>query len=642
MTSWANLTTEYMNLGLPPPQGYAYNLTLLSSLNKTPSNYGTLPKDKVTATPELRQTFYDNNDVTKNYASYNNNVANAYASDNRELIKQHIDRWTSLGVDIIVPDLTNNMYELFSYASKMDQNHPNYQRNVEVRALAEICKALKDKGSAIKIIPVFGAQNALDISTKDSAGVETPDHLTPLQRAVDYMNSVFDTQYNGAPLRTCSVVYDNYTLMVAYGFGSAGLDVTNATSRQNIANSLAGKSITLRFMTGLIDDQTSLWAEGTSPTNRVRPPNVRATDTIWTWHDRMWSRDTSHTREAGGSYTCVPGNVNKVEFISAPPTSAAIFIDGTGDYYNVYNELTLAAMGTRLTKTDTPYLPFQNGGVLYNRLSLARSAHPIFLFLPEFNHFHAWDCGYTQATAPDLEPTIEWGWASFNIAQQAIQSYKQYENGGGIGRFSDIRFRGVDHLSGGIIVDGSAMTRILAVATGPSLVGIPSGSLMTNPAITMYQGATVLAQNDTWNMESTGLSVPTTGNRVMPNSSSRIQFVNKSVPLSEPTGTKVPLNAAEAAVTADITPGAYTFYLPSNGSANKIGHIFMETSDCVSNTRIKDFSCISKVDSTNPYGQIIAQFHIDKAMNIAIRGAGASLVARACPKFPVLKERFEN
>ncbi len=117
-------------------------------------------------------------------------------------------------------------------------------------------------------------------------------------------------------------------------------------------------------------------------------------------------------------------------------------------------------------------------------------------------------------------------------------------------RFQNISTRGLvqsgpNALIGGIIIGGTGNKSVLVRGLGPSLAGMNVPTPLANPVLTIYQGGTVIAENDDYKTGGQLAAIQATG--------------------------LAPTNDAEAAILIDLAPGAYTMIVRSKDSSTGIG-----------------------------------------------------------------------
>jgi hypothetical protein len=96
-------------------------------------------------------------------------------------------------------------------------------------------------------------------------------------------------------------------------------------------------------------------------------------------------------------------------------------------------------------------------------------------------------------------------------------------------------------LTAGFVVSGSTPKRLLIRGIGPALTAFGVANALANPSITIYQGNSVVAQNDDWETGQTGVSA------------AEVASATKTVG-----GFDLKSGSHDAATIVTLTPGLYT------------------------------------------------------------------------------------
>jgi hypothetical protein len=108
---------------------------------------------------------------------------------------------------------------------------------------------------------------------------------------------------------------------------------------------------------------------------------------------------------------------------------------------------------------------------------------------------------------------------------------------------------GNDVMIGGFVIGGSATKRVAIVATGPSLTAFGIANPLPNPTLTLVRSSdqAVIATNDNWQSAANQADLVASG--------------------------FAPSNALEAAILADLAPGAYTAIVQGAGGGTGVSVI---------------------------------------------------------------------
>jgi hypothetical protein len=103
-------------------------------------------------------------------------------------------------------------------------------------------------------------------------------------------------------------------------------------------------------------------------------------------------------------------------------------------------------------------------------------------------------------------------------------------------------------LIAGFVLGGTEPRRVLIRAAGPGLAALKVAKAMTDPALALYRGATLLAENDDWSRSRSPAAVAATALRA-----GAFAFADGSL---------------DAALLVTLTPGAYTAVVTGVGEAS--------------------------------------------------------------------------
>ena len=563
-----------------------------------------------------------------------------YPSNCPAVIQLHNQQIRNLGCDIIVPDLTNNTVGQYSYAER----EAGYT-NIQPKAFMALMETLDNQNQdypvtdPLRVVPCLGIVSVYSpwqvgstheigdlvsdggINYRCTQKVESgnttkaPSQLASHWTAVVGPDLVVDTTsghdnlsaFQRELLFTLKELQKHPKLAVCYGEANSPLvivyhatvsyyiDAVNAQA-QTLKNQ--GYQFTLRHMGGFTESVNGFWnnpdASATRDPNDPTNPYIRLKDTVWTWCDRVYTHPAS---DGFSSYTLLPGG-GRGEFVAVTPKSPGWGVDTTAT---------------------------RGGQVIYEQTSIARRVNPVFLFLSEYKHFMSHDSCFHVETARDIEPTVEWGTAIYDMMKDAVAKYRAYQSNAGRARFTEITARGkLDSQYGAFIIGfntvGPAGMRIVAKAMGPGLAPyMPGGTSTTvvDPILQLHNSNGLLAMNNDW---ATFQHTPSGDSnnflkvRVLPNSPYLIRGLNYGQPL----------DAKEAAITADLCPdSSYTVVMGDAGGTNRIGHIRLVSTDTISDSRIAGMSLRGTAGNGN--NTLILGFHLDRTMRICVRGSGPSL-----------------
>ena len=169
-------------------------------------------------------------------------------------------------------------------------------------------------------------------------------------------------------------------------------------------------------------------------------------------------------------------------------------------------------------------------------------------------------------------------------------------------------------LIAGFVVTGAAPKQVLIRAAGPALAGAPfnvAGAL-DDPALQLFRGNTIIAQNDNWSTPATAVAALTAA------ATSVNAFAFRA-------------GSADAALLTTLTPGSYTVQI-SGGSASRDGvgivlaeiYEILETAESPGARRLANLSARGPVA---PGAPLIAGFVINGTapQRVLIRGIGPAL-----------------
>jgi hypothetical protein len=159
-------------------------------------------------------------------------------------------------------------------------------------------------------------------------------------------------------------------------------------------------------------------------------------------------------------------------------------------------------------------------------------------------------------------------------------------------------------LIAGFIVTGTDPKRVIIRGIGPSLNGV-SGNL-SDPALELNQGSTLLASNDNWKTKSDG-------------SSQQAEVEATNIP---------PTKDAESAIVMTLNPGTYTATLSGKNGGTGIGVVEVYDLDQAANSRLANISTRGFVDTDDNAmiaGLIAGDGETGAGAQVLIRALGPSL-----------------
>lgn len=507
-----------------------------------------------------------------------------YSSNDATTIQRHLGLFNELGIDIVVLDVTNGISNLFGGATPMLDN-------MHLKATSAIYSIYNNPNNPVRIVPAVGCQKTAEGQDVDLA-VSSFDNKTPLQRSLEWMLERMRTNPHAV------VLYEGKPLVIIY-IGVSGYTPNQVL--QGISADLQSK-LTIRIMVGYSDDQPSYWdTPNLSTVASKYQPYTRLKGGVWTWADRFYNGNPG--RDSFISYTLPPGAgiESRMEFSSMNGMSAP--------------------------HVNAPLLPYREGANYHQMLTVARRGNPIFVFNSHFNFFLAHDSGFTKALSRDVEPNNLWHRETFEVVKSAIASYRAYQSGAGTPRFLEVTSRGLsggsDQLITGLTISGpanGAMQRVVGKAIGPTLThfGLSASAVAADPRLDLATGAgALIARNDSWNVSSDLPSgqVSLNQSRAYKNSTVWLSSLNYGFPMA----------ATEAALTADLQPGTYTFVDYENSGTSRIAHLRVNTLDEIGPSIIMEVSARSRVETGDRI--LFTGFTIDRQMTVLIQGRGPSLAA---------------
>lgn len=604
-----------------------YNSTTVQSLaiqehsifvnGQDPSAY--LPMETIEAIPSLNATIQTPSGPATFTATPGPNFSPGYDSINDSAIAYHAHLISNLGISVIVPDMTNDMASNFptQVTYSVEESNSTAAPWSYQRSFAHLLADLDSPGMpSLYVVPAIGAQNAPDVHIDPQ---HNPDVYSPFQRALMFMIDALKAHPGRA------VIYQGKPLIVVYhGVGTEVPNLITTTDSQahvflDNPNS-PYNNFTLRHMGGLMESQSSLWADSNNPQS-LHPPYTQARDGLWSWIERVYS----YGNDAFSSYSLVPSGqigAGDVEFSVIVPAS--------------------------WSDPSTPFLTHRSGEQINFHMSKARTLHPKFALVNQFNAFmNDLNSGFTMDSQLNLEPTVDSNGTIhhelFDEMQAAIASYRTYEQGQGTARFVDMSLRGqvANGTSGTLLFDfvlGGEGTpvpqRLVFKGMGPSLSGFPyiapeSVTFAANPMFTLdsLSGNGFHAVNSSYSVPASatiyGLAaISALGPRTFRNSTRYVNDLNYGRTMTN----------AEPAITADLDPGIYQLAVGDindpnfNGgspSPGPMAHMRLIPTDTISPNRITSFSARGYVSSGDKV--IILGVTVDKTKNVLISALGPTL-----------------
>ena len=323
-----------------------------------------------------------------------------YDSQDPLVIKQHIAWLEALGVNAVIAEQTNGAPCDMNYGTVTNCVHflnrnksdlsgqPGYSASINSinQSTFNLYPAFANNGTAIKIIPMVDGWEPEVYSGVGSNNKTVFDNQ--IQAYLQQMNEY--PQLN--------VIYDGKPLMVVY------LSAPQQPGVKTSVLSLAKKAIlkyrnrlTIRLMAGFIDSQPSLWTPNVTGISGLHPVNPAYQ--TWSWVDRLNS-----AKGVMPSYTTAGSRVEAFTVSVATPGTKVV--NGDGGW-------------------NAPDAGLYNNGQTFNQfLQYAKQLNPIFLIVDQFNEYGTPDQGVDEQHSNDIEPTVQWGNAKYEIVQAALLSYE--------------------------------------------------------------------------------------------------------------------------------------------------------------------------------------------------------------------------
>ncbi|MBD5655189.1 MAG: hypothetical protein IAI50_08390 [Candidatus Eremiobacteraeota bacterium] len=381
-------------------------------------------------------------------------VGGGYDSEDPNVIRTHIGLLTSIGVDAITLDLTNNVSCIFDTGhdalspallnpcgQSTAARNRRFQSSMQQIAAndANIYTAWSALGTSLKIIPLLACQDNGCLTPYNDAGRVAGFGIDPCPAipgvpvgnlhgnpAVDGTTSfekelaffdVLMTKY-----RNLSVIYEGKPLVLV--FAPPGIDDDPCMMqrlRKLIVRTGLTSKYTFRMIGGFFDADRTFWNEppGYAPTAPV--PLERGFGEIW------WSVDDRLNEKFGyyPSFNMSP-SYNRVENFTA--SLAVMGHNGWGTWPApcppappTNPPVTTCPKGTR-HYVDTSLR--NEGGIahatLANFMSYAGKLDPIFLIVDQYNEFALPDEGWDADTTDDIEP------ADGGIGYDAVDAVRSF------------------------------------------------------------------------------------------------------------------------------------------------------------------------------------------------------------------------
>lgn len=569
-----------------------------------------------------------------------------YYSNNDDVILYHSKLIANLGVQAIMPDMTNGIAALFRY----DNPHLNYQTTEDSAALLgtnpgdyqqNFARLLRDIDGGLNgvpplyLIPAIGAQNAADLSTDGGS-----DNRSPFQRALRFMAEAMKVHYTRSVLvsgGTGVMAGGKPTIVVYVGPSNTIANKAAAMSQAAVvaadlqaAYGSNDKGFTIRFLTATADWIPDLRSGNLASLN---PPYMQLIDGVWSWYDRVYNEG----EDSFSTYCMIPGT-SSPEFTSVVPTS---------------------------WPSAAPFLALRAGEQIFHHMSKAKRLHPKIVMVNQFNQFLNDQGGYTVDARMNIEPTID-GSGNVNhqiydLVQRAIQSYRASESGIASGRIVEMTFRGQvgpqftgngQFIAGFTLGGADTITpqRVIMKAMGPSLKDLlPNENCVLHPQLELRkQGGTfvainsafgtiassdiatyAVASNDGADIAATELGAPKYANalksRVFRSSSAYLNALNYGRPI----------RSNEPAITADLDPGEYTVMVNEMDGAysgylpGPMAHLRVIPDDVIGPNSVTKVVVRGYVGPQN--NAFIISIKVDAQKTISVRGRGPNLVQYVSP-----------
>jgi hypothetical protein len=529
-----------------------------------------------------------------------------YDSSDPAVLTQHFLWLEAMGVDALLVDFSNRVQ---FYKSDLTVG-PEFAMMNNIRA---IYRELKATGSKLKVIPLLGAYERVDV---DSGG---------LNQLLNDWYALMTTEYPGH-----AIIYEGKPLITIFHAVGTEFDSCGDTSCwQHTRNQLlktrpsTAKTgnwldyITLRHVGGLYDSQPSAWGETKLDARAIN--NKRdSTVTYWSWVDRFKS-------SLGYFPSFAKDSQGRVEAFTAANGSGGntpepvLEEEQKEKCYPTRRGWISCAWGRHPRfDGDKPYyapdatLRVEDGVHTFSRyMHLAKELKPTFLIVNQWNQFEQTDEGFDYLTTHSLEPA-HFGpgidpFEPYNMARKEILAYREVVEGrspANIG-FKNISLRGISGdgestLIGGFTAAGG-LKRVLIRGLGPTLKKFGVDSFNTDPALTLYDGSKVIGSNESW------------ANDIANHRDEAIQSNWGFTP-----------DAKEALLTRTVKEnGQYTVHLTGQSGPGKVGFLEIVDTD-TSSSRLTSISGRAFIGQDAEI--LISGFTITGgARKVLIRGSGPSL-----------------
>ena len=307
-----------------------------------------------------------------------------YDSADPQVLAQHTQWLSAMGVDTVLADLTNGVNcTFFSVWLPYCGDAATYAKFQTIKSnTANLYPAFTQLGTPLKIVPLAGGFDAIDFDT-DTNG------KTALEEELDWFAGL-TTQYP-----RLNVLLDGKPLVVIYVGCAQPLDPTAIWRK---AQALIPKypNLTLRLMAADLDDQPPLWsnANGLAGLHEISQSNP-----FWSWVDRL-----NPTYNLFPSY--LPGQAGPENLTASVATLSRQL--GWGN----------AASGAY-----APEDALSLGGATFRSfMAYARQLKPTFLIVHQWNEYA--ENGWDAETDTDIEPGTFFGTTMMATVQQEIMAYK--------------------------------------------------------------------------------------------------------------------------------------------------------------------------------------------------------------------------
>ena len=307
-----------------------------------------------------------------------------YDSADPQVLAQHAQWLSSMGVDAVLADLTNGVNcTFFSVWLPYCGDGATYAKFQTIKSnTGNLYPAFTRLGTPLKIVPLVGGFDAIDFDT-DTNG------KTALEEELDWFAGLI------AQYPSMNVLVGGKPLVVIYVGCAQPLDPTAIWRK---AQALIPKypNLTLRLMAADLDDQPPLWANasGLAGLREISQANP-----FWSWVDRL-----NPTYGLFPSY--LPG--------AAGPENM------TASVATLSRQL---GWGNAATGAYAPEDALSLGGATFRAfMAYARQLQPTFLIVHQWNEYA--ENGWDAETDTDIEPSTFFGTAMMTAVGQEIAAYK--------------------------------------------------------------------------------------------------------------------------------------------------------------------------------------------------------------------------